>query len=107
VNRGDVVTVEWPGFGIRPAVVVTRDGIIPFLTSVTVVMVTSTIRGVSTEVPLDRNNGVSGSCVANCLHIITIGKDNIGSVIGTLDPEQLFGLGVALKISLGLDHLAV
>ena len=56
-HRGEVYDVRFPS-GRRPAVVVTRERVIPYLTSVTVVQVTSTIRGLPTEVPLGREHGV-------------------------------------------------
>lgn len=46
------------GNGRRPVIAVTRDVAIPYLTNVTVVPVTSTVRGIPTEVPLGTEEGL-------------------------------------------------
>jgi mRNA interferase MazF len=55
MRRGDV---RWYRFDKpakhRPVVVLTRDAIIPHLGAVTVAAVTSTVRDVPSEVPLDK-----------------------------------------------------
>ena len=42
----------------RPVVVLTRDGARPVMTKVTVAPITSTVRGLSSEVPVGRANGL-------------------------------------------------
>ena len=49
----------------RPAIVLTRDPVADRLNEVLVVLVTRTVRGLHSEVHLERSDGVRVSCVAN------------------------------------------
>jgi mRNA interferase MazF len=102
VNRGDVYDVEFP-HGRHPAVVVTRDTAIPLLTTVTVVGITSRIRGLRTEVPLGLEHGLARDCAANCDHLFTLEKRALGSFRGMLGYPERRRLDDALRIALGLD----
>ncbi|MGH9154907.1 MAG: type II toxin-antitoxin system PemK/MazF family toxin [Acidimicrobiales bacterium] len=50
---------------IRPVVVLTRSRIAPRLQRLLVAPITSTVRGLRTEVPLSRTEGVTDGSVAN------------------------------------------
>ncbi len=102
MNRGDVYDAELPG-GRRPAVIVTRNGAIPFLRNVCVVAITSRTRDLPTEVPLGRAQGLARDCVANCDNLFTIPKRALAQQRGTLGPEEVRRLDGALRIALGLD----
>ena len=67
-------------------VVLTRDRAIPILANVTVAPVTGTMRGLPTEVPLGREQGLSRECVVNCDNLFTIPKKAVGRRRGELDP---------------------
>jgi len=84
-------------------VIVTRDVAIPFLANVTVAAVTSTIRGLPTEVPLGAEHGLEGECVINCDNLFTVAKSTLGTLRGELDPESLDRLRSALRIALDVD----
>jgi mRNA interferase MazF len=103
INRGDVFDAEVPGLGRRPAVVVTRQVAIPFLANVIVAMVTATIRGLPTEIPLEREQGLDHESVANCDNLYTVPKSALGRLLGRLGPEQLERLDAALRVALGVD----
>lgn len=102
MNRGDVYEVELPS-GRRPAVVVTRDQVIPVLRNVTVAEITGTVRGVPTEVPLGVREGLLRECVASCDNLQTVSKTALGRHRGSLGPEATHRLNQALAIALGLD----
>lgn len=102
MNRGDVYDVEFSG-GRRPAVVVTRSVAIPLLSNVCVVDVTSTVRGVPTEVPLGPAHGLARECAANCDNLSTIPKAALGRHRGSLGPEEIWRLRAALRLALELD----
>ena len=88
---------------MRPAVIITRDVAIPVLANVTVAAVTSTIRGLPTEVPLGREHGLSEDCVVNCDNLFTVSKRALGARRGELDPAALERLRGALRIALDVD----
>jgi mRNA interferase MazF len=84
-------------------VIVTRDVAIPFLRNVVVAQVTSTIRGLPTEVPLGKAQGLARDCVANCDNLFTVPKSELRARRGSLGPEQLARLRSALATALELD----
>ena len=102
MNRGDIFEVDFPS-GRRPAVIVTRNRAIPALTSLTVAQITSTVRGLPTEVPLGKPHGVLEGCCASCDNLHTISKRSIRERRGNLGPIDLRRLDDALRIALGLD----
>lgn len=103
MTRGEVYNVDWPGLGLRPAVIVTRQTAIPHLTSVIVVLVTTRLRGLPTEVELGGAHGLTEGSVANCDNLLTIPKSALVPRLGTLGPAELHALDHALRIALALD----
>lgn len=103
MNRGDVWDADLAG-GRRPVVIVTRDVVIPLLARVTVAPVTNTVRGIPSEVPLGRGEGLGRDCVANCDNLATIPKDSLRSRRGELGPASLQELGRALSVALEISH---
>lgn len=63
-----------PPVGRRPAVLLTRDVILARLGNVTVAPITSTIRGIPTEVPVDAQAGLDHECVVSCDNVTTVPK---------------------------------
>lgn len=87
----------------RPVVILTREVARPFLTQVTVVPVTSRIRGLATEVALGRQNGFDHDCVANADGITTIAASALGQQIGFLLDDQEESLIRAIHAAFDLD----
>jgi mRNA interferase MazF len=102
VNRGDVYDADL-SVGLNPVVVVTRNSAIPVLRNVCVAVVTSTIRGAPTEVPVGRGEGLNRDSVVNCDDLVTTSKSVLGRRRGSLGPEATRRLDNALRIALGLD----
>lgn len=87
----------------RPVLVLTRELVRPYLRRVTVAPITTTARGLSTEVPLDAANGLDGECVVSCDNIVTIPADALGRRIGALLPAQEEALTEAIHAAFDLD----
>ena len=87
----------------RPVVVLTREQVQPFLNSITVAPITSTIRGLSTEVPVGRTNGLDHDSVISCDSVVTIPKSAIGRRLGYLLPDQEGALARAIVAAYDLD----
>jgi mRNA interferase MazF len=87
----------------RPVLVLTRELVRPHLTTITVAPITTTIRGLSTEVPLDSANGLAGRSVASCDNITTIPTDALGEHIGVLLDHQEQMLSDAIRAAFDLD----
>jgi mRNA interferase MazF len=87
----------------RPVVVLTRELVRPHLRTVTVAPITTTIRGLSTEVPVDANNGLTEPSVVSCDNITTIPAAALGSQIGVLLDAQEPDLSRAIRAAFDLD----
>ena len=90
----------------RPVVVLTRELIRPRLTNVTVAPITSTVRGLSTEVLVGPQNGLDHPSAISCDNVQTIPKAQLGRLIGYLLPEQEALLAEAIVLAFDLDLLA-
>jgi len=84
-------------------VVLTRDSAIPYLSTVTVAPITSTIRGVPSEVVLNEEDGMKASCAVNLHNAVTISQDRLGRRIAQLNSLRMGEICAALRFSLGCD----
>lgn len=103
IDRGDIFDGDIPGLGLRPILVVTRQVAIPVLSTVTVALITSTVRGIASEVPLNSEHGLEHPCAANCDNLFTLSKARLRDRLGTLPIEDLDRLDDALRFALQLD----
>ena len=87
----------------RPVLVLTRELVRPHLRTVTVAPITSTVRGLSTEVSVDAANGVAERSVVSCDNITTIPADALGEQIGVLLDSQERALSEAIAAAFDLD----
>lgn len=87
----------------RPVLVLTRELVRPHLTTVTVAPITTTVRGLSTEVHVDRANGLAGPSVVSCDNVTTIPASALGTQIGVLLDRQEPALGDAIGAAFDLD----
>jgi mRNA interferase MazF len=72
----------------RPALILTRASKLHLLTWVTVAPVTSTIRGITSEVRVGTRNGLDHDSVVSCDTITTVRSDAVGVTIGLLFDDQ-------------------
>jgi mRNA interferase MazF len=104
IARGDVRLYEFkPPDKKRPVVVLTRESAISYLSTVTVAPVTSTIRGVPSEVVLDEDDGMKARCAVNLHNAITVSQQRLGRRVGRLSAMRMSELCAALRFSLGCD----
>jgi len=89
----------------RPVLVLTRDTVRPHLTNVTVAPITSTIRGLSTEVPVGTANGLDHDSVVSLDNIQTIPARHLGRQIGLLLIAQEQTLARAIHAAFDLEDL--
>ncbi len=103
MKRGDIrwYTFEPPDKR-RPVLVLTRDSAIGVLNTVTVAPVTSTMRGIPTEVLLDRADGVSSDCAVNLDHIQTIPKNKVGALLTTLSNHRMAEVQRGSRLRFGI-----
>ena len=85
----------------RPVVVLTRESAIGYLSAVTVAPITSTIRGVPSEVTLNEADGMKGPCAVNLHNVVTVSKAHLGRRVAVLSPERMKEICAALGFSVG------
>jgi mRNA interferase MazF len=91
----------------RPVLVLTRELVRPHLGTVTIAPITTTVRGLSTEVPCGVENGLERSSAVACDHITTIPVGNLGRQIGRLLDHQELALARAIQAAFDLaDRMA-
>src|SRR5580704_8762322 len=86
----------------RPVLILTRELVRPHLTTVTIAPITTTIRGLSTEVLLDAANGLAGPSVVSCDNVTTIPTAALGAQIGVLLDSQEPALSNAIRAAFDL-----
>ena len=105
IARGDVRLFAFaPPDKKRPVVVLTRDSAIPYLSTVTVAPVTSTIRGVPSEVALTEDDGMKAPCVVNLHNAVTIPQQRLGRRLARLSAVRMQEICRALRFSFGCDR---
>ena len=85
----------------RPVVVLSRADAIEFLRSVIVAPITSTIRGLPSEVPLGVEQGMKGPCAVNLDHVQTVRQDDLIRYVSEVPPELMSRICRALAVSTG------
>jgi mRNA interferase MazF len=90
----------------RPVLVLTRDQVRPYLNSISVAPITSTIRGLSTEVAVGPANGLDHESVVSCDNITTIPRTAIGRLLGYLHADQEQELANAIATAYDLEVFA-
>ncbi len=96
VARGEVWWYEAPEVGRRPYLILSRDEAIPVLTQVLGVPATRTVRGIPTEVALDRADGMPGPCVLTLDNLTVIRLSHCTERITKLAPERIAAVCQAL-----------
>ena len=104
IARGDVRLYQFAAPDKkRPVLVITRDSSIRLLANVTVVPITSTIRGVPSEVVLSEEDGMKNPCAVNLHNAITVPQSGLGKRVAHLNSSRMHEVCMALRYSFGCD----
>ena len=87
----------------RPVLVLTRESARAAMTKVTVAPITSTIKGLSSEVPVGPDNGLEQESVVSLDNVVTIPAHLLGRTVGFLTSEQEAVLARAIVLTYDLD----
>lgn len=87
----------------RPVVVLTRDAARAAMTKVTVAPITSTVKGLSSEVPVGPPNGIDHVAAVSLDNVVTIPARLLGRTIGYLTAEQEELLARAIVLAYDLN----
>ncbi|MBA3533247.1 MAG: type II toxin-antitoxin system PemK/MazF family toxin [Ardenticatenales bacterium] len=106
MNQGDIYwyTFKEPDKR-RPVLILTRTSALKFLSGITVAPITTTIRGIPTEVLLSLDDGLYQACAVNLDNIQTVQKYKFGSYITRLSQEKQRAVRDAIAFALGFDAL--
>ena len=87
----------------RPVLILTRRGLIGLLHTVTVVALTSTLRGAPTEVELGTAEGLKGLSCANLCNVFTVQQHRLRTFVGSVGPDKMRQVCRALILATGCD----
>lgn len=105
MNRGDVWQLELGGrAGRRPALVMTRQAVIPHVNKLTVAEITSVGKGYPTEVLIGQQANLPKTSYVQLDNIQTVSKDRFVKYVGALDPVTMQSVGRKLVLALGLEE---
>ena len=104
MRRGEVWWADLPApVGRRPVLLLSRDAAYRVRASVTVGLITRTIRSIPVEVPLGKEDGMPARCVVNLDDILTIPRSCLRELVTTLPSEKMAAVSRAVSFALGLD----
>ena len=102
IARGDIRIYSFaPPDKKRPVVILTRNSALTYLSTATVAPITSTIRGVPSEVALDEQDGMKSECAVNLHNTVTVPQNRLGRRITQLSPSRMAEICRAVQFSLG------
>ena len=87
----------------RPAVILTRDAARTAMTEVTVAPITTTAKGLSSEVAVGPANGLDHECAISLDNVVTVPVALLGRTIGYLSADQEAQLARAVILAYDLD----
>ena len=88
---------------VRPALILTREVALPVLRNVTVAPITSTLRGLATELLVGPTNGLDHDSAVSLDNIITVAQGDIGALVGYLLDTQEPALTAAIQAAFDLQ----
>jgi len=104
IARGDVRLYRFaPPDKSRPVIVLTRDSALAYLSTATVAPITSTVRGVPSEVVLNEEDGMKTICAVNLHNAVTVSQQRLGKRLAQLSAARMQEVCAALGFSLGCD----
>jgi mRNA interferase MazF len=87
----------------RPALVLTREAARGAMTKVTVAPITTTIKGLSSEVRVGPDNGLDHDCAVALDNLVTVPAELLGRTVGYLKAEQEAELARAVVLAYDLE----
>ena len=105
INRGQIWQFSFPAPDRRrPVLVLTRQEIIEHLHTVTVAPITTTIRGIPSEVVVGPESGLKTTSAINLDNLATVPRSGLRIFVGTVPLEVLSQVREALFFALGFDE---
>ena len=103
MQRGEVWWARLPEpVGRRPVLLLSRNAVYAVRASITVAPITTRIRNIPVEVPLDSSDGMPRSCAVNVDDVVTIPKSALTELITALTLEKMVLVRRALIYALDI-----
>src|SRR5438093_13376563 len=104
LGRGEVRLFRFPAPDQeRPVLILTRGSGLDYLSRVTVAPITSTVRGVPSEVVLGPEDGMKHVCAVNLHNVVTVAQSAVGRRLVQLTPPRMREVCAAVGFALGCD----
>ncbi|QBF47383.1 type II toxin-antitoxin system PemK/MazF family toxin [Janibacter limosus] len=87
----------------RPALVLTRETARGAMTKVTVAPITTTAKGLSSEMRVGRANGLDAECAVALDNVVTVPVELLGRTVGYLSSTQEAELARAVVMAYDLE----
>jgi mRNA-degrading endonuclease toxin of MazEF toxin-antitoxin module len=105
VNRGDVWQLDFGGrAGKRPALILTRQSVIPYLNKLTVAEIAASGKGYPTEVAIGQKANLPKESYVQADNIQTVAKNHFVKYIGALDAVTMRAIRQKIVLALGLEE---
>jgi mRNA interferase MazF len=102
VGRGEIWMFSFPKPDKkRPVLILTRQDMIGRLHTVTVAPITSTIRGVPSEVVVGTESGLKQPSAVNLHHVATVPRAGLRTFVGSVPKQTMNRVREALLFALG------
>ncbi len=99
VSRGEVWWSEDEHLGRRPVLVLSRAAVLPVLARPLVAPLTTRVRGLPTEVALDRDDGLPQPCVVSLDNVQPLAASSLVERITQLSPERMMAVCRAMAVA--------
>jgi mRNA interferase MazF len=99
MNRGEIWLAQ-VGRKRRPVLILTRSEVLDVRALVTVAEITTSMRGLAAEVPLDSGLGLEQESAINCDGLHTVPQTMLTELVGTADPETMNRVCAAIAYAL-------
>lgn len=99
MNRGEVWWSEAPELGRRPVLVLSRQDVLDVLRRPLVAPLTTRVRDIDTEVPLDRDDGMPRPCVVSLDNVQPLDRAVLVDRITRLGPDRMAAVCAALAVA--------
>jgi mRNA interferase MazF len=105
ITRGEIRLVQFPSPDKpRPVLVLTRDSALGYLSRVTVAPITSSIRGVPSEVLVGPDDGLKQASAVNLHNLVTLQQNVIGRRLARLSDAKMRDVCRAIGFALGCEQ---
>ncbi len=104
IGRGEIWTYTFPNPDKRrPVLVLSRPDAIEVLSTAIVAPITSTIRGLPSEVAVGTEAGLKRESAINLDHVQTVDQSRLRRYVGSVPPAKMKSVCVALRIATGCE----